>query len=205
MQVVLQPRTFMLCWVGFVLASVVHVGSAGVWKVYKPSSVAQHAPIIVSGKIVKIDVAAAETREGDQLRFLDRAHIRIDRVHKIALSDFDSKPTTITAFMHSVDKTVPGSETKDGSKVCYSTSMDLRYEVETEAVWLLFLKENGRFYINCHPQQHQPLDKEEDFLKTGVFRVQDQLTTKADWVRQGRSAFNQSKQLLDAKVRESKP
>lgn len=170
------------------LLSVAEEGSAGVWALEEPASFAKRAPIIVTGKIVKIDVAKAQVRERDQLRFLDCAHIRVDNVHKNALSDFEiSEKTTIAAFMHSVNTTVPGSMKNDGSRIDYSTSADLRYEVGTKAIWQLFLKKDGRFYINCHPQQRQPLDKKDSLRKAGVFRKPLRRTTKADWISQDKS------------------
>src|SRR5215217_7383093 len=65
--------------------------TGGVWSEYEPRHVGECAPLILRGKIVKVEVAKAQCREGKQLRYLDVAHIEIEKVYKNDLSDTEAK------------------------------------------------------------------------------------------------------------------
>ena len=114
------------------------------------SAVAQECPVIVAGKIVRIDEAVAERQEKHGSaepiqRLLDVAHIRISAVHKCLIRGI--KPAVggeIPARMHS---------RKNKTWIEH----DLHYEVGTEGVWMLYLGDDGHFCINCWPEQKQDL------------------------------------------------
>ncbi len=109
------------------------------WMALDPSSVADTCPVVVTGEIVKVAEAAAEAGG----RVLDVARIRIAEVRKNLIVETDAKPgELIEARMHS---------RKDKIR----TSNDLRYPVGTKAMWMLYLGEDGAFYINRRPEQCQ--------------------------------------------------
>src|SRR5262245_61840171 len=84
--------------------------TAGVWSEYEPRHVGACAPIVLRGKIVKVEVAKAQCREGRTRRYLDVAHIEVEKVFKNELSDVEAKVGgKFAVHMHSEDKTVPGS------------------------------------------------------------------------------------------------
>ncbi len=119
------------------------------WAAQEPSGVAGECPVIVTGEIVKIDEAAATGRDislrdlsGD--RTLDVAHIRISEVHlNVLISVETAVGGEILARMHSL---------KDKIRI----SLDVRYDVGTKALWMLYLGDDGSFYINYRPEQKQP-------------------------------------------------
>jgi hypothetical protein len=162
----------------------------GCWKAVTQSSIARRAPIIVLGEIVAVDVAAAQTTEGGRKRYLDGARIRVDKVYKNDLTDVQVAPKgEITAFMHSINKAVPGSQKKDGTVLHVVTSTDLRYKAGTRAVWFVFVQPDGRLVIHCHPQQCLPLKMGDAPPRDGAFAGAREKTTRAEWARQDRSSF----------------
>jgi hypothetical protein len=134
---------------------------AGCWESYPQSVIANSAPIIVLGEITAIDTAKAEGKDREKLRYLDGARIKVERVCKNALSDLPvERESEILVWMHSTNLTIPGSETKEGQHLQYQTSTDIRYKMGARGIWFLFLKADGKLYINVHPQQCIALEKE---------------------------------------------
>lgn len=165
--------------------------AAALWSAIAPSSVATDCPVIVTGEIVKIDRAAAKVLDRvdrKYTRVLDVAHIRISQVNKNLLIGVSTKVgRTITARMHSK---------KDPIRI----SLDLYYKIGTKALWMLYLEDDGHFYINRRPEQHQPVGSY-DKIKGQVDVVRgkpikpgelpSQIYTVKEWItarRQGRRA-----------------
>jgi hypothetical protein len=185
-----HTKTCLFCAVG--LAGLLGFASAlpgSCWQMYHQSHIANNAPIIVRGEIVKIDVAAGQIHEHKKRRLLDLAHIKVEKVYKNVLSDVKLAPLgQIAAFMHSIDKSIPGTETPKGEKLAMSISTDLDYKQGTRGIWFIFLKEDGKFYINCHPQQLCPIAQEEELEKKGVLSgPAGESWSKAAWASQNPS------------------
>ncbi len=163
----------------------------GCWKLYDQRSITRLAPIIVLGEIVQIDVARAQERTSKPPRYLDKAHIKIEKVYKNQLTDVKvAEKGEILALMHSSNATVPGSETPNGSALSYRVSTDLRYPVGTRAVWFLFLQSDGEFHINCHPQQCLIPKPGEPWPTGEAYRTIDRPLSRKEWVSQDRSTMN---------------
>ena len=120
-----------------------------------PSSVAAECPVIVTGEIVKIDQFAAKAPDrfgGKTIRLLDVAHIRISQVNKNLLTGVSTKVgQTITARMH------PPKGRRIAGVPVMTYCLDLHYKLGTKALWMLYLQEDGHFYINRRPEQRQPV------------------------------------------------
>jgi hypothetical protein len=161
------------------------------WNLLSQSSIASAAPIIVSGEIIKIDVAKDQFVQHKTARFLDVAHIRIDKVYKNVLTDVNVAPLgQITALMHSSDYSVPGSEQPNGTKLSVLTSTDITYKKGTKAVWFLFLHKDGKFYINDHPQQCVRPDLDKQPNQPVPLGFVGPTWTKAAWASEDRSQMN---------------
>jgi hypothetical protein len=185
-----RPTTRSLLAVGCVLAMAVR-SPASSWQNYPQSVIGSHAPIIVLGEIVAVDVAKGQEKELGTLRFLDRATIRVERVYKNALSDLAVKDE-IGAYMHSTDMSVPGSSRK-GEVQRYSTSRDLRYRVGTRGVWFLFLTPEGNLVIHRHPQQLLPLEKGAKAPETVALGTVGETFSRKEWMTKDRSNLNPGK------------
>jgi hypothetical protein len=176
------------CLAGVLLLLFSRDGAAGCWMLYDQGFIASKAPIIVLGEVVAIDTAAARTTEHKTARYLDGARIKVEKVYKNTLSDVTvEEKGEITAFMHSTNGAIPGSETKDGKAGVFRCSTDLRYEVRTRAVWFVFLGADGKLYVNKHPQQCVALKKEDKAPATGAFGTTNEKVSRAEWARKDRS------------------
>src|ERR1043166_1507464 len=154
--------------VGILVALTTLTLHASCFKGLDQRSVAGTVPIIVQGEIVKIDVAKGELHEHKTRRYADLAHIRIDKVYKNSLSDTKVEVKgEVTAWMHSVNQGMPGAD-KGDEKVAMSVSTDIAYKVGRKGIWFVFLAQDGKFYINRHPQQLHPIDKDADLEKAGI-------------------------------------
>jgi hypothetical protein len=156
-----------------------------------PSSVAVDCPVIVTGEIVKIDRLAAKAParfDRKTLRLLDVAHIRISQVNKNLLTGVSTKiGQTITARMH---------PEKGLRAAGMTTSLDLHYTIGTKALWMLYLREDGHFYINRRPEQRQPvgsynkikgrIDTALPIKKPKPGELPSQVHTVAEWIAKRR-------------------
>jgi hypothetical protein len=170
--------------------------AAASWNAVAPSSVAANCPVIVTGEIVKIEqlaVKAPDRFDGKTLRLLDIAHIRISHVNKNLLTGVSTKiGRTITARMHP-----PRGRRAAGAPIM-TTSLDLHYTTGTKALWMLYLQDDGHFYINHRPEQRQPvgtydkikgrIDSVCSTKKPKPGELPSQVYTVAEWIARRRKA-----------------
>jgi hypothetical protein len=154
------------------------------WASIDVAFVARKSPIIVTGKIVEIKRGAVAPHS------FDTAYIRVAAIHKNSLTD---SPLAVgddfPVLMNGVN-----SETV--------SSLDISYPLGTEAKWLVFLENDGRFYINKRPEQKQPVADEADEA------IADELgpsIAKADWIadamRQQKAEKERAKRWRERKAR----
>lgn len=165
--------------------------TASCWTGYPQSVIGCRAPIIVLGEIVAIDTATAEGVERDTRRYFDGARIKVEKIYKNALKDVTvAEKEEITAFMHSTNQATPGIKLKPGYQVVHQCSTDIKYKVGTRGVWFLFLKDDGKFYINRHPQQRLPLEKGDKAPDTVPLGAIGETYSKKEWAKKDKSELN---------------
>ncbi len=108
------------------------------WMRMEQEAIAAKAPVVVSGKIIRIDSAAAEARG----RVLDVAHLKVSAVHKNELKDVPDKPGGVVKVR------------MNSAEARTRASTDIRYPEGTEGIWYLYLRDDGELYVNAHPQQY---------------------------------------------------
>lgn len=123
----------------FVLATSFNQLHASCWSSLEQSAIGSKSPIIITGKITEIDVAAVAQR------CFDVAHIKVESIHKNVLDDYPLKVgDTVLGRMH-------------GKNQQTSISNDLEYTKGKLATWYLYLEKDRNFYICRHIQQCQPV------------------------------------------------
>jgi hypothetical protein len=164
---------------------------------YDPASFARRCPIIVTGTIARIDEDDSASDRPE-----DTAHIWISAVHKDMLLDHPlQRGGVILAKMSSARR--------------HTRSTDLSYPLETKAVWLLELRPDGTFCINTNPVQCQPVEKEAELRRDGVFDSREEMRiirgrgptnaiyTQAGWLarikrgQEGKAERKQTERLED--------
>jgi len=139
----------------------------GMWASHDPESIAAECPVVVTGEIVKIDEGTGlsdgwvanygsiddPTVKGP-LRVVDVACIKIVAIHKNLID----APIQVGGIVH--------------ARMCsrkddYHVSLDLRYKLGTKAMWMLYLGDDAKFYINYRPEQKQPVGSEKTIRLAG--------------------------------------
>ncbi|KPK98344.1 MAG: hypothetical protein AMK75_07065 [Planctomycetes bacterium SM23_65] len=176
----MKLATAWVCLIAIVLAG---APAWALWASQDPLSVASVCPVIVTGEIVGIDEAAASAPDfhvPDRTpeRVLDVAHIRVAEVHRNLLIGVETRVGgEVLARM-------------DSRKAPLRGSLDLRHDLGTKALWMLYLGDDGKFYINYRPEQKRPVGSD-DKVKSQMAHlvaagpdggVTTQVYTIAEWI-----------------------
>lgn len=122
---------------------------------------AKSCPVILSGKIVRIEVTPSVNGASQVI-----AYIKISKIHKNILKDVGlTIGEEFPVYMSAIHSN-------------YEDSTEIRYCLDTQGIWLITLDENGLFRINSHPVQYQCSQKEKELKKNKVFRVDDRKLRK---------------------------
>ncbi len=115
---------------------------------------AQRSPLIITGKIVKVDYI-----ESDKMREYDYAYIKIDKVLKNVFKDLPLKyGDTLKVLMSPV-------------RVSGWCTTDIRYKEGRGGLWILKMYNNLEFSICSHPDQLQPRYKQRELWQAGALFV----------------------------------
>lgn len=146
--------------------------TSGSWCTLGPGYVAEMAPVIIEGTITRVELGPTADRS------FDTAYIRVAKIHRNALTDAQVR----------VGDEFPIRMSGKNSRMRNST--DLRYAKGTEAIWLVWLNEDGQFHVTGSPQQVEPVEKEAELRKEWRFsrgciapRIVEGECTKAQWVQ----------------------
>jgi len=137
---------------GLIVGLVVYTGSVALacWEDLPLKELVSQNPVIVIGKIDKVDVVPAP-KEGESPYTLDTAYITVTKVLKNTLSEDDIK----------VGDLLPLAIPSINRKAIMST--DIRHTKGQDGVWLL-VKEDRKYWATC-PGAFQPKDKESEIAK----------------------------------------
>lgn len=132
-----------------VLLTAAALPALGSWADVPLETVVKDSPVIVVGKIERIELP--DPPEPSDARRLDIGHIKVRKVLKNALKDFELAP----------GDTIPLAMPSSLNKMRMST--DLYFKEGTDGVWILDRKD-GKFRAT-YPKDHQPLEKRAEVLK----------------------------------------
>lgn len=174
--------------VAFIIAGVPSVSA--LWVLKEVSSVAAQSPVIISGEIVKIDRGRAAKQAFDTA-FIRVASIEKNDLRDVKLAVGDDFPVLMN-----------GINSRMGS------SLDITYPIGTKARWLVYLENDGRFYINQRPEQRQPLGDALPALPPTMLSINadgSEGWTKAEWIaemkRQQKAEEEQAKRWREHRER----
>ena len=132
-----------------VLLTAAALPALGCWADVPLETVVKDSPVIVVGKIERVELP--DPPEPSDARRLDIGHIKVRKVLKNTLKDFELAP----------GDTIPLAMPSSLNKMRMST--DLYYKEGTDGVWILDRKD-GKFRAT-YPKDHQPLEKLDEVLK----------------------------------------
>ncbi len=120
----------------------------GSWADVPLEEIVQNSPVVVVGKIEKID-PAEPWKEG--MRNYDTAYITVSKVLKNTLKD-----TKIT-IEDKIPLSMPAIIRQGISGLALALGTDIRYRIGQEGIWILELKDNT--FWATYPKDYQPLKK----------------------------------------------
>jgi hypothetical protein len=113
----------------------------GCWAEIDPGAFANDCPIIIRGTIVSVKEAARGQQRADDVADIKVAAIVRNELKDVGLKVGDVFPVRMIS-RHNTSK----------------SSIDINYPVQTEALWLVVLNTKGKFRIDQHPVQKQPVN-----------------------------------------------
>lgn len=133
--------------IGFCLGGV--SAAWAMWAAVPLDELLRDNPVVVAGKITKIDVAAAPGK-GESLKTYDTAYLTVSKVLKNTLPRERINPgARLPLAMPAANRRI-------------ATSVDLRYRKGIDGIWILEFKSN-RFWAT-YPGDRQPREKEKEIV-----------------------------------------
>ena len=139
----MKKRSLLLTFAGALMPLCLVVAC---WMDVPLDKIVQESPVVVVGKITKIDVGKSSERA------VDTAHIQVERVLK------NGFPASIKSDGE-VLLVMPGK-----SRQAHS-SIDITYSLGQRGVWILESKDNGKTFAATYPKDFQPLSKEKEIAE----------------------------------------